>query len=155
MTDWLDALNQWHWLILGVLLLILEVLGASGFLLGLAVASLVVAGVVALGVVDSWSYQLLLFALLGIGCTVLYWRLFRSFNRYSDEPLLNDRAAQLIGRKFILAQDLDHGQGRVQVGDTLWKAEADTTLTAGTQVEVYASEGMVIKVRAQGSTEAL
>ncbi|MDO6562694.1 NfeD family protein [Amphritea sp. 1_MG-2023] len=147
MADWLHTLTQWHWLILGVVLLILEMLGASGFLIGLAVASLVMAGAVALGVIDSWSYQLLWFALLGVAFTVLYWRMFRSFNRHTDEPLLNDRAAQLIGRKFVLTQNLDNGQGRVQVGDTLWKAEADTSLTAGIEVEVYASEGMVIKVR--------
>ena len=58
MADWFNTLTQWHWLILGVLLLILEMLGASGFLIGLAVASLAVAGAVALGVVESWSYQL-------------------------------------------------------------------------------------------------
>nr|WP_320135996.1 NfeD family protein [uncultured Amphritea sp.] len=147
MADWFNTLTQWHWLILGVLLLILEMLGASGFLIGLAVASLAVAGVVALGVVESWSYQLLLFALLGIAFTILYWRVFRTFNSQTDEPLLNDRAAQLIGRKFVLEQNLENGQGRVQVGDTLWKAEAETTLTAGTKVEIYASEGMVIKIR--------
>lgn len=147
MADWFNTLTQWHWLILGVLLLILEMLGASGFLIGLAVASLAVAGAVALGVVESWSYQLLLFALLGIAFTILYWRVFRTFNSQTDEPLLNDRAAQLIGRKFVLEQNLENGQGRVQVGDTLWKAEAETTLTAGTKVEIYASEGMVIKIR--------
>ncbi|RTE66586.1 NfeD family protein [Amphritea opalescens] len=148
MADWFNTLTQWHWLILGIVLLILEMLGASGFLIGLAVAALVVAAVVALGVVDSWSYQLLLFALLGITFTVLYWRVFRTFNSQTDEPLLNDRAAQLIGRKFVLEQNLENGQGRVQVGDTLWKAEADTTLLAGTKVEIYASEGMMIKLRA-------
>jgi len=151
MADWFNTLTQWHWLILGVLLLILEMLGASGFLIGLAVASLAVAGAVALGVVESWSYQLLLFALLGIAFTILYWRVFRTFNSQTDEPLLNDRAAQLIGRKFVLEQNLENGQGRVQVGDTLWKAEAETTLTAGTKVEIYASEGMVIKIRSLDS----
>jgi len=148
MADWFNTLTLWHWLILGVLLLILEILGASGFLIGLAVASLVVAAIVALELIVNWPFQLLTFALLGIIFTVLYWRIFRSFNRHSDEPLMNDRAAQLIGRKFLLEQELENGQGRVQVGDTLWKAEAETPLSAGTRVEVYASEGMVIKIRA-------
>lgn len=148
MADWFNTLTLWHWLILGVLLLILEILGASGFLIGLAVASLVVAAIVALELIVSWPFQLLTFALLGIIFTILYWRIFRSFNRHSDEPLMNDRAAQLIGRKFLLEQGLENGQGRVQVGDTLWKAEAETSLAAGTRVEVYASEGMVIKIRA-------
>lgn len=147
MADWFSTLTQWHWLSVGIVLFILEVFGASGFLIGLALASLVLAGLTAMELVTSWQYQLLWFALLGVVFTVLYWRVFRSFNRTTDEPLLNDRAAQLIGRKFLLEQVLENGQGRVQLGDTLWKAEAETELAIGTTVEVYASEGMVLKVR--------
>ncbi|BBB27446.1 NfeD family protein [Amphritea japonica] len=147
MADWFNELTHWHWLTLGMLLLTLEVLGTSGFLIGLAVAALVVAGAVALDLVNSWQYQVLWFALLGIVFTILYWRVFRAFNRQSDEPMLNDRAAQLIGRRFRLEKDFDHGQGRVQIGDTLWKAEAEGSLAAGASVEVYGSEGMVLKIR--------
>ena len=147
MADWFSTLTQWHWLSLGLVLFILEIFGASGFLIGLALASFVLAGLTAMELVTNWQYQLLWFALLGVVFTVLYWRVFRSFNRTTDEPLLNDRAAQLIGRKFLLEQVLENGQGRVQLGDTLWKAEAETELAIGTTVEVYASEGMVLKVR--------
>ena len=145
--EWFTALTTWHWLSLGVVLLLLEVLGASGFLVGLAVASLTMAGAVALGLLEGWQYQLLIFAVLAVACTILYWRVFRKFNTASEEPLLNDRAAQLIGRKLKLQQNLENGQGRIQIGDTLWKAEAETELVAGTRVEVYASEGMTVKVR--------
>ncbi|MBQ0755598.1 MAG: NfeD family protein [Amphritea sp.] len=147
MADWFSTLTQWHWLSVGLVLFILEIFGASGFLIGLALASFVLAGLTAMELVTNWQYQLLWFALLGVVFTVLYWRVFRSFNRNTDEPLLNDRGAQLIGRKFQLEQDLENGQGRVQLGDTLWKAEAETELAVGTRVEVYASEGMILKIR--------
>jgi len=65
----------------------------------------------------------------------------------SAEPLLNDRAAQLIGRRVVLEESLIAGQGRIKVGDTLWKASADTQLDAGTTVEIYASEGMMLKIK--------
>jgi len=143
-----DAITTWHWLTLAVVLLILEVLGTSGFLLGIAVAALTMAGVVALDFTPAWQHQLLLFSLLAVIFTLLYWKVFRRFNDQSSEPLLNDRAAQLIGRRFVLDDTLVGGQGRVRIGDTLWKAEADQELAAGTSVEVWASEGMTLKVRA-------
>lgn len=143
-----DAITTWHWLTLAVVLLILEVLGTSGFLLGIAVAALAMAGAVALDFTPAWQHQLLLFSLLAVIFTLLYWKVFRRFNDQSAEPLLNDRAAQLIGRRLVLDDTLVGGQGRVRIGDTLWKAEADQELTAGTSVEVWASEGMTLKVRA-------
>ena len=148
MQEWLSELTHWHWLILGVVLLILEIMGASGFLIGLALASLALAGIVAMGVVEGWQYQLLWFAALGMILTVLYWKVFRRFNTRSDEPQLNDRAAQMIGRKLKLESAIDNGQGRIQIGDTFWKVVADEVLEAGTTVEVYDSIGMVLKIRA-------
>ena len=55
MTEWFSELTQWHWLTLGVVLLILEIIGASGFLIGLAVASLVLAGIAALEFISGSS----------------------------------------------------------------------------------------------------
>lgn len=143
-----EVITTWHWLTLAVGLLILEALGAGGFLLGISVAALVLSGVVAMEWVDSWQYQLLWFSLLAVIFTLLYWKIFRGFNDRSTEPLLNDRAAQLIGRRLILEETLIGGQGRIKVGDTLWKAEAESELDAGTCVEIFESEGMTLKIRA-------
>lgn len=143
-----DVITTWHWLTLAVVLLILEVLGTSGFLLGIAVAAFAMAGVLALDMLPAWQHQLLLFSLLAVIFTLLYWRVFRRFNDRSSEPLLNDRAAQLIGRRFVLENTLIGGQGRVRIGDTMWKAESESELEAGTSVEVFASEGMTLKIRA-------
>lgn len=142
----LDAITTWHWLTLAVVLLILEVLGTSGFLLGIAFAALVMSGLTALDMLPAWQHQLLLFSLLTVVFTLLYWKVFRRFNDRSAEPLLNDRAAQLIGRRLVLEERLVGGQGRIKVGDTLWKAVADEELEAGTTVEVCGSEGMTLKL---------
>ena len=40
MWTWFEQLSQWHWFIFGLFLLMGEALGASGFLLGTAIASL-------------------------------------------------------------------------------------------------------------------
>ncbi|MGB0468584.1 MAG: NfeD family protein [Pontibacterium sp.] len=142
-----DALTTWHWLILAVLMLILEMLGAAGFLLGISVAAFMLSALVALDVLPAWQHQLLWFSLLAVVFTLFYWKVFRRFNTHSEEPLLNNRAAQLVGRKLVLDAPLIGGQGRIKVGDTLWKAQADTDLEAGTQIEIFESEGMTLKVR--------
>lgn len=142
-----DVITTWHWLTLAVVLLILEVLGTSGFLLGIAVAAFGMAGIVALDLLPEWQHQLLVFSLLAVIFTLLYWKVFRGFNDKSAEPLLNDRAAQLIGRRLVLEKTLVGGQGRIRVGDTLWKAEADDELEAGAKVEIFGSEGMTLKIR--------
>lgn len=142
-----DVITTWHWLTLAVVLLILEVLGTSGFLLGIAVAAFGMSGIVALDLLPEWQHQLLVFSLLAVIFTLLYWKVFRGFNDQSTEPLLNDRAAQLIGRRLVLEETLVGGQGRIRVGDTLWKAEADNELEAGAKVEIFGSEGMTLKIR--------
>ena len=53
----------------------------------------------------------------------------------SDQPDLNRRADQLIGRVLLLEEAIEAGRGKVRVGDTLWLAEG-ADLPAGTRVQV-------------------
>src|SRR5262245_59973753 len=53
----------------------------------------------------------------------------------SDQPDLNRRAEQLIGRVLLLEEAIEGGRGKVRVGDTLWLAEG-ADLAAGTRVKV-------------------
>jgi inner membrane protein len=55
----------------------------------------------------------------------------------SDQPDLNRRAEQLIGRVLLLEEAIEGGRGKVRVGDTLWLAEG-AELPAGTRVKVTA-----------------
>ena len=83
MWTWFEQLSQWHWFIFGLLLLIGEALGASGFLLGTAVASLLMGVIVwlASSLLDGglgWQAQVLMGALLSVTFSILYWRFFSS-----------------------------------------------------------------------------
>ena len=53
----------------------------------------------------------------------------------SDQPDLNRRADQLVGRVLLLEEAIEAGRGKVRVGDTLWLAEG-ADLPAGTRVKV-------------------
>ncbi|MBW3166043.1 NfeD family protein [Ferrimonas balearica] len=144
----LEALEAWHWLVLGLILLGLEALGAGGFLLGAAAAGILLSLLMWIWPEMAWSLQLMVFALSAVLFTVIYWRGFRRFNQATEQPQLNDRAAQLVGRVLVLEHDLLPGEGKIQVGDTLWRARTEQPLAAGSRVRIVASEGMVLQVEA-------
>jgi membrane protein implicated in regulation of membrane protease activity len=65
----------------------------------------------------------------------------------SDQPNLNRRAEQYIGRRFVLETAIVNGQGKARVGDSLWLAEGPD-LPAGSPVEVVGVDGSTLKVKA-------
>ncbi len=135
-------ITAYHWLALGLILLTAEVLGTAGFLLGAGVAALGMGGVVALVPDLSLGWQIILYAISAMVATVVYFRLFRDAQKSDGAPLLNKRSRRLIGHQFTLEEDLALGVTKVQIGDTLWKVQADKPLVKGTKVEVVDAKRM-------------
>jgi membrane protein implicated in regulation of membrane protease activity len=151
MWEWFEQLSQWHWFIFGLLLLIGEALGASGFLLGTSMAALLMGVIVwiAASITDSgmgWQAQVVLCAVLSVSFSLLYWRFFRADQQASDRPELNHRTAQLVGRKLVLDKDIPF-EGRIQIGDTFWKVVSDTPLSKGDQVEVISADATTLTIK--------
>ena len=130
------------WLALGIALLAAEALGASGFLIGAAVAALALSLIAAIFDL-SWVSQIVIYAVTAVIATIVYFQMFRDAQRSDGAPPINQRAASMIGTIFTLEESIDE-QGRVQIGDTFWKVETSGKLAAGTEVEVTASEGMAL-----------
>ena len=152
-SSWLvlDQLSQWHWFILGLVLLIGEALGAAGFLLGAAVGCVITGLVVwvAPGLIEGglgWKAQFLIGAVFSIICSLVYWSKFRASKQENERPELNQRSQQLIGRKLTLKQDVDF-EGRMQIGDTFWKVTCDDSLKAGDKVEVIAADVSTLTIK--------
>jgi membrane protein implicated in regulation of membrane protease activity len=138
--------DGWSWLILSGLVLLGETLGAAGFLLGISAAAFLT-GLIAFIAPDvGWRLQMLLFAALSLVMTALYWWRFRRFNEATDQPQLNQRVRQMIGSTHVLTDTYESGEGRLQIGDTLWRIRSATPLTAGTRVRVTGAEGMTLLV---------
>ena len=150
MIEFFEAMQFWHWIILAIVLISGEALGATGFLLGAVMAALEVALITYIWPDLSWQKQLSMFAVLALLCSVWFWYRFKSFNQKTDQPKLNDRASQLIGRESALTQGMTGGQGKMQVGDTVWRVESETNLPAGTQVKVIDSREMVLLIVKSG-----
>ena len=134
------------WAVLALLLIAAETLAPGAFLLwmGLAAAAvflgvLLVPGIPVLA-------QAAAFVVLSFVSIQVYRKWFRKAARQSDQPLLNRRAAQAIGRVAELDQAIDRGRGRIRLDDAFWTVEGPD-LPAGTPVRVIAVDGMVLKVQ--------
>lgn len=138
----------WHWLTSAVLLLIVELLAPGMFFLWLAVAA-ALTGILLLVLPDlSLNHQLVAFSVLAILNIGLFRRYFKRYPTTTDEPRLNRRAEQYIGRVFTLEHPIVNGQGRLRVDDSWWKIEGDDC-AAGEKVKVVAAEGVLLQVQVQ------
>ena len=142
-------ITPYHWIALGLILLTAEVLGTAGFLLGAAVAALGMGAVVWLAPELSLGWQLVIYAFGALGASWLYFQVFRDAQDQPARPLLNKRAARLVGHQFKLEEDIELGEGKVQIGDTMWHVKCDGTLAKGTLVEVIDTHRMQLVIAAK------
>ncbi|CAM3505468.1 NfeD family protein [Parendozoicomonas haliclonae] len=145
--DFLQELEPWHWVILCFLLLGVEALGAGGFLLGAAAAAVVQALLLWMIGDFSWPWQLASYGSMTLVFSIIWWVFLRKPGQNTADPLLNNRAAQMIGRVITLEEDIPAGQGRVQIGDTKWKVSAFGPLHKGDHVLVASAEGMTLTLQ--------
>ncbi len=143
--EWADDVVFWHWLVLGVLLVILEVFSPAAFFLWMGIAAGVVGLLLWLVPGLGWEFQLLVFAVLSVA-TIALWRLHLSRHPTpTDQPRLNRRGEQYVGRVFTLDEPIVNGQGKIRVDDSTWKIEG-VDCEPGTRVEVTGVDGVVLQV---------
>ena len=91
--------------------------------------------------------QAVLFAALALVSCLGYWKFVRTaIDEPSEQPLLNRRAEQLIGRRYVLDVAIVNGQGKARIGDSHWLVEGPD-LPAGTTIEVTGVDGATLKVQ--------
>ena len=136
-----SELGPWNWMVLGFLLLATEIIAPGVFLAWIGIAALIVGAIslAAWGAVFwSWQVQVLVFLVLSLVSAYLGRKLVASRKDDSDQPLLNRRGVQLIGRTATLTEPIREGRGRIQLGDTLWRVSGPD-LPAGARVRVVAA----------------
>lgn len=141
--------DYWQWWILGVLLLLIEIMAPGFFFLWLAIAAAVVGFLLLLSPDLGWQYQLMIFS----GLSVISISGFRHYQRthppVSDQPALNRRGQQYVGRLFTLEDPIINNIGVLRVDDTTWRIKGEN-LPAGTAVRVTGVDGVILEVE-QGS----
>jgi len=143
----LEQLTYWHWFILAALLIILEVFAPGAFMLWIGIAAGVVGATLYFVPGMTWEYQFMLFSIAAVG-SIIAWRSYRRSNPITtDEPTLNRRGAQYIGRTFTLEAPITNGIGKIRVDDSTWKIEG-ADCPAGSKVKVVGIDNTVLKVEA-------
>lgn len=145
---------QWNWesvtwAAVALLLFAAETLAPGAFMLWLGLAATVVFVAVLLIPGLPVLAQVAAFIVLSFISIQVYRTWFRGRERKSDQPSLNRRADQLVGRVVPLEQAIVNGQGRVQIADAYWEVRGPD-LPAGTAVRIVATDGMTLKVQAAG-----
>ena len=139
------ALDFWHWWVFAVALVIIEILAPSFFALWLAIAAFVTGLALFLMPELQWQTQVLMFAVLSV-ISIIAWRRYYSTNPIeTDQPMLNRRGEQYIGRVITLTMPIEDGHGKVQVDDSTWKIEGEDC-PAGTKIKVVNVDNVVFQV---------
>lgn len=139
------AMSFWHWLVLGLLLMLVEVALPSTYFLWIGLAALVVGVVSWLIPGMSFDVQIILFAVLSVSAIFLGKRYLKRHPIESDRPMLNVRGAQNIGRIATLHEPIINGVGKVHLDDTLWKVFGPD-LPLNTRVRIVAVDGISLRV---------
>lgn len=152
-ADLVRTLGPWNWWVLALILMGLEILAPGTFFLWFGIAAFLV-GTISLAVGPDttfwvWQTQIVAFVLLSL-VSAIFGRRFMS--RYgldaTDEPELNERGRQLVGRTAVLGEPIEEGQGRVRLGDTVWRVTGPD-LPAGARVRVVDAKSNFLRVEAE------
>ncbi|MDQ0321832.1 membrane protein implicated in regulation of membrane protease activity [Pararhizobium capsulatum DSM 1112] len=146
----LYELGPWGWWVLGLVLLAAEVVMPGVFLVWIGIAA-ILTGALSLLLWSSgfwmWQTQLVIFALFSVAAVLVGRRLVVRSGNTTDEPLLNQRGARLVGRTAVLEEPISEGRGRIRLDDTTWPVEGPD-LSPGSRVRVIASSGRQLTVEA-------
>ena len=149
MLQWLDTLTFWHWMVLGAVLIVIELLAPGIWFLWLGIGA-IATGLVVLFLADlSWQLQAVVFSAFSVVSVIIGRIIMRRSNQAEGHPTLNRRVAQYVGKVYVLEKDTDHGIGDVRIGDSVWRVQLNDTSTdcaAGTRVIVTGVDGATLKV---------
>ena len=139
----LDALGDSLWWVIGIVLVIGEVVLPGTFLIWFAFAAF---GVGLIGVVVDLSgmNQVVVFGLLSFASLSLGY-LMRKRRGDPEVPAFADRTQAYMGKTYKVVEAIENGQGKIQVGDSVWLAEGEDCPIGGS-VKVIDSRGTVLLI---------
>ncbi|WP_443024954.1 NfeD family protein [Sphingomonas sp. Leaf4] len=135
------------WLMLAVALGVAELAVPGVFLVFVALAAAITGLLALLFPPLTLPAELVVFGAWSVVTVLVGRRWYADYPVDSADPLLNDRAARLIGQEVVVIEPIAGGTGRVRVGDSDWIARgADQAI--GTRVRIVGVSGSVLNVTA-------
>ncbi|HET7694592.1 MAG TPA: NfeD family protein [Vicinamibacterales bacterium] len=146
------AIVWWHWLVLGLLLIALELAASGGFyIIFFGIAAVVISLMAALGAETPVWAELALFSVMSVGSLLL----FRGpLMRWLNVDGAGADVDSLVGETGVVQQDIaPHDIGRVELRGSSWRARNNTAtlLPAGRRVTVVRVDRLMLIVEAEGA----
>ena len=133
------------WIAAAILLGIAELAIPGIFLIFLAIAA-AITGMALFALPDlPLIAQAGSFAAWSVVSVLIGRRWYRDYPLETSDPLLNDRAARVIGSIAIVSEPIVNGAGRAVLGDGTWPASGPDA-AAGTRMRVIAVENGVLRL---------
>lgn len=143
MNDLISNDPEYVWLTLAALLALAEIFVPGVFLIWVAAAA-AVTGIASAFIDLTLAGQLTLFGLSTIASVLFGRRWYLTNIVKSEDPLLNDRGARLIGTTVTVIKPVNATSGRVKVGDGEWSARGPALKKGATARIVDVADGILI-----------
>jgi len=141
---------QLFYLIAGLSFIVeLTVLGMSGPLIFIAIASVTTGVLISLGLLSGWESEVLTAGILTAVVTALLWKPFKNFQNSGGGP---DTSSDMIGKQVPSATDITPVEGHIRYSGINWNARLDSTsndevIKANTPCVITGVEGNVMFVK--------
>jgi len=146
-----DMLNEivlwWHWIVFGLVLLVVELISGTFFVLTFAVAAILV-GFISFLMLISFNNELFLWIIFSfIGLSIWF-----KWLRDKKNPKSGQSNYRFDTKGTVLKEILPNRRGEVVfdipvLGNTTWVATSDEELSEGSRVEIVEVNGQLIKVK--------
>ncbi len=139
----------WHWVVLGIVLMLLELAVPAFFLIWFGLGALIVGALLALFTSAPFALQVLAWTAFSLFFIWLWFKVFKP-NIYKSRAGM--ARGSLIGEIGLVTRDIrpyEKGQIRFQkpiLGDEVWESVADEEIRVGERVRVLEVEGNTVRV---------
>jgi membrane protein implicated in regulation of membrane protease activity len=142
----------WHWLVVGLLLVLAELATAGGFfVIFFGVGALVVGILAGMGVAGPLWMQLLLFSVISVVTLALFRsRMLKWIQREPQRPEVDALVGEIGVVNDVVAPD---AMGRVEVRGSAWAARnvSHATLARGMRCRVVRVDGLTLEIEPEGA----
>lgn len=142
----------WHWLVLGLLLVVAEMAASGGFyIIFFGIGAIVVGLLASFDLAGPIWMQLLLFSAISVGSLLLFRRRLLKWLQVDPQAPPVD---MIVGEVGVAAEDLLPGKvGRVELRGAAWSGRniTNATLARGARCRVIRVDGLTVDVEPEGA----
>lgn len=145
--QWFVENTHWAWMIAGVVLVILEIFGAGGYLIVAGITAVILALVTYFFPELGFKWQLAFLGLTLVVNAVLLTRWFRKYDKTSQSIDVGKPGGDLIGRTVVLQNDIVNHESKIRLQDANWDVSCrEEAIASGGRVQISDVKGRTLIV---------